>query len=148
MGLIWAVGGVGLGALIELVDNVLPAAHGLTRLVDMWPPLLAILAFRRGVVFAIVLGIARGHRRFDEFSLTQFAAWGAVAGLVLGAVAMAGGAGVLFVGITTLLSAIAGAGSLAVARMAEGRGLLEAGTDTRAVGRIDDPARPLLGHRD
>ena len=158
MGLMWAVGGLCVGGGIELVDNLLPAAHPLTRLVDMWPQTLAILAFRRGVVFAVVLGLARGRRRFEEFSLPQFAAWGAVAGLVVGVPALAMGAGVVFVAITILLSAAAGAGSLALARMAEERGLLAAGADvtgadvtrgdvTRA-GLTDREARALLERPD
>ncbi len=144
MGLLWALGGVFVGALLELVDNVAPAAHPLTRRVDMWAPTLAILAFRRGVVFAVVLGLARGRRRFEELSLAQFAAWGAVAGLLLGAVAMAGGAGVGFVAVTTLLSAAAGAGSLALARAAEQRGLLGAGGDGRRPG-LPGGAMPVRG---
>ena len=148
MGLIWAVGGVGIGGLIELLDNLLPVAHPLTRLVDMWPQTLAIVAFPYGVVFAIVLGMARGRRRFEECSLSQFAARGAVAGLVLGALAMTMGAGIVFVGITTLLSTVAGAGSLALARMAEERGLLAAGADVAKAGLPDGEARPRLGRQD
>ena len=148
MGLVWAAGGAGVGGLIELLANVLPGGLPMASAVDMWPQTLAILGFRRGVVFAIVLGIARGRRRFEEFSLSQFAACGAVAGLVLGAVAMAKGAGVVFVGITTLLSAAAGAGSLALARMAEERGLLDAGADVAEAGLAGGEARELLGRRD
>jgi hypothetical protein len=110
----------------------------------MWAPTLAILAFRRGVVFAVVLGLARGRRRFEEFSLAQFAAWGAVAGLLLGGVAMARGAGAGFVAVTTLLSAAAGAGSLALARAAEQRGLLGAGGDGRRPG-LPGGAVPVRG---
>jgi hypothetical protein len=135
MGLVWAAGGAGIGGIIELLANVLPGGLPMASAVDMWPQTLAILGFRRGVVFAIVIGIARGRRRFEEFSLSQFAAWGAVAGLVLGVVAMARGAGVVFVGITTLLSAVAGAGSLALARKAEERGLLDARADVTEAGR-------------
>lgn len=148
MGLIWAVGGVGLGGLVELADNVAPAAHGFTRLVDMWPQTLAVLAFPRGVVFALVLGLARGRRRFEDFSLAQFAAWGAVAGLVIGAPALAAGAGLVFFGVTTFLSAVAGAASLAVARVAEGRGLLNAGPDRAEPRLTDGEARVLLGRED
>ncbi len=148
MGLLWAFGGVCVAAAIELVDNLVPAAHPLTRLVDMWPPTLAILGFRRGVLFAIVLGLAKGRRRFEEFSLGQFAAWGAAAGLALGVVAMARGAGVVFVAATTLLSAVAGAGSLALARMAEGRGMLDAGADAAAARLAGGGARGLPGRPD
>ena len=119
MGLLWAVGGLGVGGLIELVDNVLPAAHPMTRLVDMWPQTLALLAFFCGLVFAVLLGIMGRRRRFDQFSLGQFAALGVLAGLVFGALGMALGAGVMLVGVTTLLSGIGGAASLLLARKAE-----------------------------
>ena len=148
MGLLWAAGGALLGGLIEAADNIVPGGLAKVHVVDMWPQTLAILGFRRGVVFAIVLGIVGRRRRFEEFSLSEFAAWGAVAGLALGALAMALGAGIAFVGITTLLSAVAGAGSLALARMAEERGLLAAGADVAEVGRPGGEARELLGRRD
>ena len=135
MGLIWAAGGIAVGGLIELLANVLPGGLPMASAVDMWPQTLAVLAFRRGVVFGVVLGLARGGRRFEEFSLAQFAAWGAVAGLVVGAIALAKGAGVAFVAVTTLLSAVAGAGSLALARLAEQRGLLDARAPVAEVGR-------------
>ena len=134
MGLLWAAGGAAVGGLVELLANVLPGGLPMASAVDMWPQTLAILAFRRGVVFAVVLGIARGRRRFGELSLSEFAVCGAVAGLVLGVLAMAMGAGIAFAGVTTLLSAVAGAGSLALARMAETRGLLGAGANVAAVG--------------
>jgi drug/metabolite transporter (DMT)-like permease len=148
MGLIWAVGGFLIGGLFELVDNVVPAAHPFTRLVDMWAPVLAILAFRRGVLFAVVLGLARGRRRFEDFSLAQFAAWGALSGLVLGGIALLTGASVVFLAVTTLLSAIGGASSLAVARVAERRGLLDAGGRTSSAELTAGDAPPLLGRRD
>ena len=147
MALVWAVGGLGIGGLIELLDNVLPGGLAMASAVDMWPQTLAILAFRRGVVFAIVLGIAKGRRRFEEFSLAQFAAWGAVAGLVLGVLAVAMGAGVVFVGVTTLLSALAGAGSLALARTAEERGLLDGRESVAEAGLAAGRAREVLGRR-
>jgi hypothetical protein len=124
-------------------------AHPSTRQVDMWPQRLAILAFRRGVVFAIVLGIARGHRRFEDFSLAQFTAWGAASGLVLGLASIAmGGGGVLFLAVTTLLSAIAGASSLALARVAERRGSLDAGAGATDARLTRGEAPELLGRGD
>ena len=148
MGLTWAIGWALVGGLIEAADNVTPGGLPAVHVVDMWPQTLAILGFRRGVVFAVVLGLARGHRRFEEFSLWQFAAWGAVAGLVLGVVAMVMGAGVGFLAITTFLSAGAGAGSLALARMAEGRGLLGAGGDATEARLTGGGARELVGRPD
>jgi hypothetical protein len=148
MGLLWAVGGAGVGGLIELLDNVLPGGFAMASAVDMWPQTLAIPSFLGGVVFAVVLGIAGGRRRFDELSLPQFAAWGAVAGLLLGGLGMWIGAPVLFLAITTLWSAGAAAGSLALARRTEDRELLAAGTDVRDAGLTEDERRQLLGRGD
>jgi hypothetical protein len=148
MGLIWAVGGLGVGGLIELLDNVLPGGLAMASAVDMWPQTLAIVAFRRGVVFAIVLGLARGHRRFEDFSLAEFAAWGAVAGVVLGVLAVAMGSGIGFAAVTTLLSAAGGASELALARMAERRELLPAGPDAPEAGLTAGERRELLGRSD
>jgi hypothetical protein len=50
-------------------------------------------------------------------------------------------------GITTLWSAIAAAGSLALARMAEDRELLAAGADVGEAGLTEGEARELLGRR-
>jgi hypothetical protein len=142
MGLIWAAGGFGVGGMIELLDNVLPGGLDMASAVDMWPQTLAIPGFLGGVVFGVVLGIAGARRRFDELSIPRFAAWGAVAGLLLGGFAVSIGAPVGFVAITTLGSAIAASGSLAMARMAERRELLHAGTDAREL--ADGEAREGL----
>jgi hypothetical protein len=79
--------------------------------------------------------MAAGHRRFDELSLSRFGALGAVAGLQLGGFAVGTGvaSGVLplwlraavIIGPLTLLSAVSATGSLALARMAERRELLD-----------------------
>jgi hypothetical protein len=148
MGLLWAAGGAAVGGFIELLDNVLPAAHPLTRLVDMWPQTLAIPSFVGGVVFATVLGIAGRRRRFDELSLPRFTAWGAVAGVLLGGLALSIGAPLAFIGITTLWCAVAAAGSLTLARRAERRELLVSGADVADVGLTEAEARELLGRRD
>ena len=148
MGLVWAIGGAGIGGLLELIDNLFPGALPFIARVDMWPQTLAIPGFLGGVIFAVLLGVARGRRRFEEFSLSQFAGLGAVAGLVLGVLAMALGAPALFVGITTLLSTIGGVGSLALARMAGARALVGTGGDAEEEGLTEGEARPLLGRRD
>lgn len=133
MGLAWAIGGALVGGLFELIDNILPGALPWISRVDMWPQTLAIPGFVGGVVFSVVLGIVGSHRRFSELSLPRFAAWGAVAGLLLGGLAMALGAPAVFLGVTTLGSAIAASGSLALARMAENRELLKAGAEVSEV---------------
>ncbi|QJR37220.1 hypothetical protein [Gemmatimonas groenlandica] len=116
MGVLWAVGGIGVGGLIELLDNVLPGGLAMASKVDMWPQTLAIPGFIGGVIFAVVLMIAARRQRFDELSLPTFAAMGAVAGLALGAIAMAIGAPVMFLGIMTVAGTAAATGSLLLAR--------------------------------
>jgi hypothetical protein len=148
MGFVWGVGGLGVGGLIELLANILPGGFPISSAVDMWPQLLAMVGFLGGAIFAIVLGIAGGRRRFDELSLPAFTALGAVAGLVLGALTLALGAGVPFIAFTTVLSAIGAASSLMLARKAEKRELLAADADLADVGLTEAEARELLGRGD
>jgi hypothetical protein len=84
--------------------------------VDMWPQTLAIPGFIGGVHFAVVLMIAARRQRSDQLSMPRFSALGAVAGLALGALAMAIGAPVMFLGIMTFAGTVAAAGSLLLAR--------------------------------
>ena len=90
--------------------------------------LLAQFGFVAGVIFAVVLALTEGRRRFDEMSLPRFAAWGAVGGLLLaGLFALAASLGlgeVLIIAPTFALACAACAsGSLAVARRAVRREL-------------------------
>jgi hypothetical protein len=98
---------------------------------EMWIAVGALPGFIGGVVFSAVLGIAARHRRFEELSIPRFAAWGAVAGLLVGALPLVLGeptsaiplwrlAGAI-IGSITLLSAGSAAGSLALARRTERR---------------------------
>ena len=144
MGLTWAVGWALVVVLMGVTTILLPgtglevifeAADDELLMVMMLP------AFAGGVVFSAVLGVAGRRRRFDELSLPQFAAWGAIGGLLLSllpATVAAGGAGVAgvaaIVGAVTLLSAVSASGSLALARMTEDRALLEASEDVAKVG--------------
>mgnify|MGYP003388614971 CR=1 FL=1 len=137
MGLLWAVGGAGIGGVIELLDNVLPGGLPMASRVDMWPQTLAIPGFIGGLIFAAVLMIAGGRYRFDELSIPRFTAWGAVAGLVLGAIAMTIGAPLGFMGITMLAGARSAFSSLKIARVAETRELREGHAETLRVQRGD-----------
>lgn len=117
MGLLWgAVWAVVGGGLMEVVVD----PEG--KILDMWPQVLGMVGFLGGVIFSTLLGIAGGRRSFDEFSFREFAALGAVAGLLQGALAMViVGAPALFIGITIAGSVVAASGSLAVARMGGSR---------------------------
>ena len=104
--------------------------------------------FLGGVVFSVVLAIAGSRRRFGELSLPRFAAWGAVAGLLLGGLAMAAGAPILFLGIMTVASVITASGSLALARMAEKRELLGASEQMTELGSAEGETPELREHGD
>ena len=125
MGLTWAAVWAPVGVLIGMTVDPDGSMD------EMWVAVGAYPGFLGGVVFATVLGIAGSRRRFDELSLPRFAAWGAMAGLLVGALPFAVGEstaelpvwllGVVAIGSITLLSAASAAGSLALARMAEKR---------------------------
>ena len=142
LGLLWAVGGLAIAGGLELLDNVLPAARPLTRLVDMWPQTLALLGFLAGVIFGMVLGIAAARRRFDQLSLPGLTAIGASAGLLLG---VALGAPIPVVAVLTLASAIGGASTLALARRAERRAGLSSAPATNELSRSERESRELPG---
>jgi len=67
-----------------------------------------------------------------------------VAGTLLGGYALANGAPAYFIGIATLGSAIAAPGSLALARMAEKRDLLNGREDTITARFVESEAREAL----
>ena len=138
MGLTWAVVWAPVGVLIGMIVDPDGSMD------EMWPAVGAYPGFLGGVVFSAVLGIAARRRRLDELSIPRVAAWGAVAGLLVGALPFAVGTstselplwllGGVVVGSITLLSAGSAAGSLALARRAERRELLHAGADVAEVG--------------
>lgn len=141
MGLTWAVGWALVGLLIGVASRLLTGLPWDTffRVFDAPLPALAIPGFIGGMLFSVVLGVAGRCRRFQELSLPRFAAWGALAGLLLSlvpaamvAVGLATLAGpevslwqltaAIGVPLTILCSASA-AGTLALARKAENRDL-------------------------
>jgi hypothetical protein len=140
MGLTWAVAWFGAGLILLLTVGVGAA--------DVpFPLFFALLGFLAGVTFSGVLGIVEGRRRFDQMSLPRFAAWGAIGGLLLsGILAWAAGLGGEFLvlgPVFALSGAGCAAGSLALARRAEGREFLDTGADE--AGPAKDTARDLLG---
>ena len=137
MGLTWAVGWAPVGAVTGLVAGVVLGLP-LGEIAANYAQMFAVLGFIGGSMFSTVLRITEGRRRFDQLLLPRFAAWGAVGGLSLGTLAVAAGVvglggltpfTVAVVGAAGLLGAGSAAGSLALARRAEDRELLEAGEE-------------------
>jgi hypothetical protein len=152
MGLTWAAVWAPVGVLIGMIVDPDGSMD------EMWVAVGAYPGFLGGVVFSAVLGIAARRRRFDELSLSRVGAWGAVAGLLVGALPFAVGEstsklplwllGVVTIGSITLLSGVSAAGSLALARMAEKQEPLDAGADVAGVGLAgSDAQKQLAGTR-
>jgi hypothetical protein len=126
MGLTWAAAGFVAGTILARVpgfESDLPFAF-----------LFAPLGFLAGLIFSGILVAFGYRRRFDSMSLSRFAGWGAVSGLLLSA-AFAAAAGLrgqsmwgeflVFGPALGAASAVGAAGSLALARRAERRELAE-----------------------
>ena len=151
MGLTWATAWFGVGMIFLsalVVFGTPPAGIGLAAVVAN-SVLLAVAGFIGGATFSVVLGITEGRRRFDEMSLRRFAFWGAVGGLLVsmplswvGGATLAEALGVGYV--ITLLGAGSAAGSLALARRADDRELLEHGEDVADIGLTEEEKRELL----
>ena len=143
MGLTWAAAWFGVGALIGLVGGV-----GAVALAISW----AQIGFVGGVIFSTLLGILEGRRRFDEMSLPVFAGIGGTVGglIAFGLTLTAVGpvtltlVGLFNTGVVFLLSAGSAAGSLALARRADDRELLEHGADVSDIGLTEEEKRELL----
>jgi hypothetical protein len=122
---------------------------------EPWILVGAYPGFFGGVLFSAVFAIAARRRRLDELSLKRVAAWGALAGVVLGLIPFAiGSANIpvwklasIFVGGSTLLCTTSAVASLALARRAEKRELLAAGADVADMGLTEAEKRELLGGR-
>ena len=149
VGLTWATGwGLFGGAWWAFRSWEVALAAGLTY---------AGIGFVGGATFAAVLRVTEGQRRFDELRIPRFAAWGALGGLLIGAgyvgvatIVWPGGAAAWgqFIAMTTLLGAGSAAGSLAIARLADDRELLEQGAKTAGTGLSGIEHPPLLGSPD
>ncbi len=108
-----------------------------------------MVGFVGGAAFSVVLGFTEGRRRFDELSLRRFAFWGAVGGLLVSmAFAWVAGAtladAVIAGVVMTLTGAGSAAGSLALARRADDRELLEHSEDVADIGLTEEEKRELL----
>jgi hypothetical protein len=142
MGLAWAAAGGVAGTIISLGFLVRTGS----RPDAPFPIMLGALGFIAGVVFSGVLRLVEGRRRFDQMSLSRFAAVGAAVGFALSAtfflVVSRGDPTFLeyflVVGpVVTAAAAGCAAGSLALARRAQNRELLDTTADGTAVGRLE-----------
>ena len=149
MGLTWGAAWFGAGILLARIpglDSDLPFAL-----------LFAPLGFVSGIIFSGILFVIEGRRKFDRMSLSRFAGWGAVSGLLLSGVFVVGaalrgeallGEFLLFGPALAMASAVCASGSLAVARRAESRELPGPSGDPAEAELTEDEKRELLGHGD
>ena len=149
MGLAWGAVGFGAGILLARVSSFdvdLPFAL-----------LFAPLGFFAGTIFSGILVVIEGRRGFDRMSLSRFAGWGALSGLLLSGIFVLGatlrgqsawGEFLVFGPVLAMASAVCAAGSLAVARGAERRELPGPNGDRVEVELTEDEKRELLGRGD
>jgi len=114
-----------------------------------FPLVFGVLGFVAGIIFSGLLMLTEGRRGFDQMTLSRFAAWGAVGGLLLSALfakaASLGWADVLAIAPTFAVAcAICASGSLALARRAGMRELPDIREDTAEAELTDHERRQLL----
>ena len=134
MGLTWAAGWFGAGMIVRLIVG---SGTG-----DLPIPIrFALFGLFAGVTFSGFLRLAAGRRRFDELSLGRFTGWGAVGGLIMYGIlaATAGPAGepLMLAPVLALAGAASAAGTLSLARKAEGAAALDAESEPAAIDAPD-----------
>jgi len=151
MGLTWAAAWGGVGWIVVLGFLLRTGS----RPDAPFPLMFAAAGLVAGLLFSGILGLVEGRRRFDQMSLRRFAAWGAAGGFLLAAafvlaVSLLGdNPGFLWnlvvVGpVFGVAAAASAAGSLALARRAEDRQLLETTEDVAVVDLSERDARKVL----
>ena len=143
MGLTWAVAWLGLGTILMIP---LGFTGGQFLMGALWFGWLGLMG---GAAFSVVLQITEGKRAFHELSLPRFAVWGAAGGFLM-AVPFITTFNTLTnawinVGIAAFLGASSAAGTLALARRADDRELLDASADVADIGLTKEERRELLG---
>jgi hypothetical protein len=149
MGLTWGAAWFVAGILLARVSSVNPDLP--------FALLFAPLGFAVGVIFSGILVVIEGGRGFDRMSLSRFAVWGAVSGLLLSgifgvAAALRGeslwGEVLVWGPVLPMASAVCAAGSLALARRAERRQLPGHNGDPAEAELTEDEKQLLLGRSD
>lgn len=132
MGVTWALGWFGVGMVLNLI--VRPVAGDVPI-----PILFGMFGFVSGLTFSGFLRLASGRRGFDQLSLGRFAAGGAAGGLLLSgllaATAGPGGDPLWLYFVLTLAGSGSAAGTLHLARRAEGPRLVDG--DRRLLGEVE-----------
>lgn len=149
MGLTWAAAWFGAGIMLARV----PGFYSDVPFAILFAP----LGFVSGIIFFGILVVIEGRRSFDRMSLSRFAGWGAVSGLLLSGISVGGAAlgGETFGGEALVFglalataSAVCAAGSLALARRAERCELPGPSGDPAEAELTEDEKRELLGRGD
>ena len=132
MGLTWGVAWLAAGLVLLLIVG--PNAADVP-----FPLFFGLLGFLGGILFSGVLGLVERRRSFEQMSLPRFAGWGAVGGILLSvalSATLGWGAFPLLGPLFAVSGAACAAGSLALARKAEGGESLGAGPEAGALGPV------------
>ena len=152
MGLTWAVGWSVIVPLLDVFEWVSEGGGAPQILLAI--PLGAIFGFFNGGVFSVLLAVAGRRRRFDEMSIPRFAVLGALVPLLMlvTIAVLLGGIEYLYtpaaLGTATVLAltgASFAAATLALARRAEDRELLDTGAEVADIRLTKEEKRELLG---
>ena len=153
MGLTWMVGWIPVGVLYGLTMSALGGVQvPLAAAVFIGAKLFGGLGFMAGGLFSLVLGITEGNHRFDQLKGSRFAMWGAVGGLLLGAIACLNGAGgpgfdledVFVLAFSTFLGTGSAAATFAIAREGGNRALAAADEELETLGLSEGEKHDLL----
>ena len=118
-----------------------------------FPLVFGVLGFIAGVTFSGLLVLSEGRRRFDQMSISRFAGWGAMGGLLLSGLFVRGaslswGEALAIPTTFALACAVCASGSLALARRTVRRELPDSRGDTAEADLTDHEKRNLLGGGD
>ena len=112
------------------------------------PLVFGVFGFIAGIIFSGLLVLTEGRRWFAQISLSRFAGWGAVGGIVLSALwanaaSLSGGELLAIAPSFALACAVCASGSLAVARRAVRRELPDSRGHT-AEAELTEHAKPKM----